>query len=59
MVLYFDEFTEGESVGGATGSVRAKLKGWNWQVKKSILDAPLSRRTKAGGLDKENYAEHL
>jgi hypothetical protein len=46
------------SVGGKTGSLRLQAKDGNYyQLKKSILNAGLLRRIKAGFTDRENFGE--
>lgn len=55
---YFD-FTQSESTGGQTGSVRVRgaTDGSYYQYKPSVLDNKMSRRLKAGFTDRENFGE--
>jgi len=60
MPINFEEFDlkEAKNTGGVTGSKRVKHRsGDYYQLKPSILSNTLLRRTKAGGVDRENFGE--
>ncbi|MFA5959616.1 MAG: hypothetical protein WC785_03800 [Tatlockia sp.] len=64
LITEFDRESS-KSVGGVTGSVRVTGKagsadaGSAYQLKPSILDNSLVRRTKAEGTDRENFSEFI
>jgi hypothetical protein len=54
------DHTQSKGVGGLTGSKKVPLKnGQDYQLKPSIVDNSFMRKTKAGGMDRENFGEFI
>ena len=53
------DHTQSKGVGGLTGSQKVPLNGQDYQLKPSIVDNSFIRKTKAGGVDRENFGEFI